>query len=472
MGENGAGKSTLIKVLSGAHRPDDGTVEINGQPVVISSPAASRRLGISVIYQEFNLIPALTVRENIFLGQEKAPLVARRREHDRVRELLARLGCDIDPEARCDRLSVAYQQIVEIAKALLLDAKIIVMDEPSAALSGKEVDRLLEIVSDLKSRGLGIIYITHRLEEVFAIADRVTVLRDGENVITEAVEQLDRRQLIEAMVGRPMESEFPRRDHRPGEARLRVTDLSRGKAVRNVSFEVRQGEILALSGLVGAGRTETARLLFGADRRDHGTITLDGKPLRLRTPREAIREGICLLTEDRKAQGLILNQSVRDNFSLPNLARLSWYGWLRGRFEQSQFAQYIDQFQITLRDQLQAAKDLSGGNQQKIVLSKWLERNCEVIIFDEPTRGIDVGAKYEIYLLMNQLAAEGKSIIMISSEMPEVLGMADRILVMHNGQIQGEITDVANTTQADVLELAIGELAIGELAIRTTHKPD
>ena len=458
LGENGAGKSTLIKVLGGAHVPEEGTIEIEGRPVSIANPHDSQRAGIGIIYQEFNLVPELTVRENIFLGQEGGTLrwISARSEYRRARQLFERLGVPIDPEALCGSLTVAQQQIVEIAKALALDARIIVMDEPSAALTLKEVDRLFAIIRELQTQGIGIIYISHRLDEIFQVADRVTVLRDGAYVGTEPIDTLTRERMIEMMVGRSIDDEFPKhRGATIGEARLVVRNLCRGRAVKDVSLSVRRGEVLGLTGLVGAGRTETARLIFGADRSERGEIELDGKRLRIHHPRDAIAAGICLLTEDRKSQGLVLGQTCLENFGLPNVGAFTRFGLLRHRRERAAFAGYITSLQIKLTDHDQLVGTLSGGNQQKIVLAKWLERNADVIIFDEPTRGIDVGAKYEIYLLINRLAAQGKAILMISSELPEVLGMSDRILVMHEGRVTGEIADVVNATQEQVMNLAI-----------------
>lgn len=456
LGENGAGKSTLMKVLGGAHRPDDGTIAIDGRDMMFRSPQESRAAGVAVMYQEFTLVPGLTAVENIFLGQEqsRAGFVARSDERRRATELFARLGVEIDLNVPCRRLSTAQQQLVEIAKALALDARIIVMDEPTAALTSHEATRLFDIIRDLARQGIGIISITHRLEEVFAIADRVMVLRDGGNVGERPIARITRSEMIELMVGRELAGEFPPRTASIGEPRLEVAHLSRPPAVRDVSFAVRCGEILAITGLVGAGRTETVRLIFGADPRDSGEIRLDGKLLAISSPRDAIAAGIGLLTEDRKLQGLVLGHSVRENFALPNLGRLSRRGFVDLAREREAVGRSVDQLHIKVASQEQAVGTLSGGNQQKVVLAKWLARNCEVLIFDEPTRGIDVGAKYEIYLLMNGLVVAGKSIIMISSELPEVLGMADRILVMHDGRVTGEITDVPRASQEQVMELA------------------
>ena len=457
LGENGAGKSTLIKVLAGAHRPDAGSIRLLGRETVIRDPGDAQRLGVAVIYQEFNLIPALTARENIFLGREQtaAGFLRQRQEHRDAQALFRRIGVEIDPEAPCRELAVAEQQVVEIAKALALQARIIVMDEPTATLTPPEVQRLFAIVRDLKAHGLGVIYISHRLEEIFSVADRVMVLRDGKLVATRAIGQVTRADLIEMMVGRPLDQEFPERHGVIGADRLVAKNLCRGRKVRDVSFAIRGGEVLGLTGLIGAGRTETARLLFGADRPDSGSLELDGRPLQIKNPRDAMRAGIGLLTEDRKTEGLVLNRSARENFGLPNVFQFARWGFVQARRESAAFGRYVESLAIKLPHAEQLAKYLSGGNQQKVVLSKWLARNCHVIIFDEPTRGIDVGAKYEIYLLIRQLAAQGKAILMISSELPEVLGLSDRILVMGDGRLTGEISDVPNATQQQIMELAV-----------------
>jgi len=457
LGENGAGKSTLMKVLGGAHRADAGVLEMDGAEVSFGSPQEARAAGIAVIYQEFNLVPELTAAENIFLGQEatRAGFVARGEERRRTADLFRRLGVAIDLDTPCSRLTTAQQQLVEIARALARDTRIIVMDEPTAALTAGEVSRLFEIIHDLKSRGIAVIYISHRLDEIFALADRVVVLRDGRNVGTRPIGGLERKQLIEMMVGRELADEYPRRTAAPGPVRLVVSGLCRGKAVRDVSFTVRAGEILAIAGLVGAGRTETLRLIFGADKRHAGDIILDGCKLDIRSPRDAIAAGIGLLTEDRKLQGLVLGQSVRENFALPNLGTLSRFAFVDGRREREAFGRHADQLRIKVPHEEERARNLSGGNQQKVVLAKWLERDCEVLFFDEPTRGIDVGARHEIYLLMNELAARGKAIVMVSSELPEVLGLADRILVMHEGRITGEIASGPTVTQEEIMRLAM-----------------
>jgi ribose transport system ATP-binding protein len=458
LGENGAGKSTLMKVLGGAVGLDAGTIEIDGHPIVFHSPREARDAGVAVIYQEFSLIPGLNATENIFLGQEiknRSGIIDVAKERSRTREILRQLGSEIDLDIPCRKLNTAQQQLVEIAKAIVFDARILVMDEPTAALSSREVESLFKLIAEIKSQGIGIIYISHRLQEVFEIADRVTFLRDGKHVGDSPLHSLTRRTMIERMVGRELKDEFPKRSVNIGEPRLVVKNFCRRMAVRNFSMVVRRGEIVALTGLVGAGRTEAVRLIFGAELADSGEISLDGKRLRIRSPRDAIAAGIGLLTEDRKLQGLVLSHSLLDNFGLPNLDLHSRAGFLRANAERRSFLQYKESLNIRIARPEQRVGNLSGGNQQKVVLAKWLARRCEVLIFDEPTRGIDVGGKFEIYSLMNELVAAGKSIIMISSELSEVLGMADRLLVMHEGQITGEIEDVTSATQEQIMNLAV-----------------
>ena len=459
LGENGAGKSTLIKVMGGAHQADSGTLSVDGLPQHWHKPTDSLDAGVAIIYQEFNLVPGLSAAENVFLGIEPADFgwVRKSEEKAKVEEVFKRIGAEIKPDALCDSLTVAEKQLVEIAKALVRDARILVMDEPSAALTKKEVEQLYILIDDLKEKGIGVVYVSHRLEEIERVADRAIIMRDGERVGQLSRDELDRSKIIEMMVGRKLENEFPQVKRTPGAIRLKAINLNRGRKVRNVSLAVKAGEILALTGLVGAGRTETVRLLFGADRGDSGEVELDGKKLKLATPADAIEAGICLLSEDRKDQGLILGQSIKENFGLPNLKKFSSKGWLDSQAEAESFSQYIKKLQIKVSGHRQLASQLSGGNQQKVVLSKWLERNAEILIFDEPTRGIDVGAKFEIYQWMNQLASEGKGIIMISSELPEVLGMSDRILVMKEGELMGELCNSPEVTQETLMNLAIGE---------------
>ncbi len=458
LGENGAGKSTLIKVLGGAHIADHGSIFIEGQKMQLAHPVEAQKAGISIIYQEFNLIPDLTVWENITLGREHARygFVQKGQEIQHARELFRKIGLEIDPNDLCRDISVGQQQTVEIAKALSINARIMVMDEPSAALTTREVEALFNIIRELKRRGIGIIYISHRLDEVFEICDSVMVMRDGELVGTADVKETTKERLIEMMVGRSLDEEFPKVKATPGKEVLRVESLKRGHKVKNVSFHVRAGEVLGFSGLVGAGRTETMRLIFGADIPDSGHIFMDNRQIAITSPSDAMRHRICLLSENRKEEGILLGASVVENFGLPNLQEFSTGMFVNERQEKKAFTGFVESLKIKISSHDELAKNLSGGNQQKLVLAKWLQQNCDVIIFDEPTRGIDVGAKYEIYLLINRLAAAGKAIIMVSSELPEILGMSDRIIVMHEGRIVGEIQDVEHATQEQILGMAIG----------------
>lgn len=458
LGENGAGKSTLIKILGGAHEPSSGQIILDGNEIHFHHPLQARDAGIAVIYQELNLIPGLTIRENIFLGQEskKAPFLDHGGERSRARACLERVGMPLDPDLLCSSLTVAQQQAVEIAKALAREARLVVMDEPSAALSPREVEQLFNIVRDLRRQGIGVIYISHRLEEIYEVCDRVVILRDGEQVGEGRVGDLTRDRLIELMVGRPLESEFPRRKSKIGEVTIEVSGLCRGSKVREVSFRARAGEVLGFAGLVGSGRSETMRVLFGADRKEKGTIRLGEEDVEISDPRDAIRNGICFLSEDRKGEGLVLKHSVIENFALPNLDHFSRNGILDRNLERKEFDRYTRELRIKIPSPDQLARNLSGGNQQKVVLAKWLAHRSEIIIVDEPTRGIDVGAKFEIYQLINRLAEAGKTIILVSSELEEVLGMSDRIIVMHEGEVRGELDDVSSATAEDILTMAIG----------------
>ncbi len=461
VGENGAGKSTLIKVVTGAHAPDSGQIKIDGREIRITDPTVAYRAGVAAIYQEFNLVPAQSIRANLFLGREKGKwgVINEVSERTASNEIFTRLGVNLDSEIPAGELSIAHQQLVEIARALLTNTRLLIMDEPTAALSPREVEKLFAILLDLRAAGHGIIFISHRLDEVFQIADRVTVMRDGATIgcwpITSDSTGLTRTELIEQMVGRPLEQEFPKISHEIGKPLLSVKDLAGGR-VHDVSFSVRRGEVLGIAGLVGAGRSDVARLIFGADKLSTGEIFYDGKRISIDSPRDAINQGICLLTEDRKRQGLVLDLSALENVSLPNLNQWSRWGWISRPCERDCFDHFVDSLNIKLANPHQKARHLSGGNQQKLLIARWLENDAQVILFDEPTRGIDVGAKYEMYLLINELAARGKAIVVISSELPEIIGMSDRILVMHEGRISGEITDVTATTQAQIMELAVG----------------
>ena len=461
VGENGAGKSTLIRIVSGAERPDSGRIEFDGEPAAFGSPAEARRKGIAVVHQELSLAPQLSVRENLFLGAgwSRRGIVRRRWEEREARRLLGLLEIDIDPDTRCSELSLGARQAVEIAKALALEPRLLILDEPTSALSPREARALLRQVRELARRGGAAIYISHRLDEIEEVADRVAVLRDGE--LVECIDRrapLDRDALIEAMVGRSLSAEFPPRLPGPiGEPRLEVRGLSAGRRVRDVSFGIRRGEILGLAGLVGAGRSEVARIVFGAEPREAGEVRLDGLRLDPGSPRQAIAAGICLLPEDRRGHGLVLTQSARANFALPNLDRFRRPGSVVDRRREGRaFARWRKQLDIRLARSGQRVGTLSGGNQQKVVIARWLERGARVVLCDEPTRGIDVGARYEIYEWVRRMAAEGKAVLLISSELEEVLGMSDRVLVMHEGRIRGEIEDPASAEPATVLRMAAG----------------
>jgi len=455
-GENGAGKSTLIKVLSGAIRPDAGSVALDGKELGHINPHDAIRLGISTIYQEFNLVPFLSVAENIFFGLEprRFGLLDKKRMHRMASRLCEEMGVDLDTHARVKDLGVAYQQIVEILKAVSRDARILIMDEPTAPLTTREIDVLFGIVERVRRKAVTIIYISHRLEEIFRICDRVSVLRDGRRVMTTETKATNQQELVSFMVGRKLDDVYPARDSRPGAELLRIQDLRNGK-LRGVSFALREREILGIGGLVGAGRTELARAVFGADAFVCGLMCLAGKELRIRKPRDAIRWGIGLLPEDRKQHGLLLSMSVKQNISFPILKALSLCGLLRRQREHRLCLDLSRRLNVKTPSLDQRAKNLSGGNQQKVVLAKWLGTHSGILIFDEPTRGIDVGAKQEIYNLLNQFVAEGKSIIMISSEMPELMGMSDRILVMRNGVVAGTL-EKGDFSQEKILMLASG----------------
>jgi ribose transport system ATP-binding protein len=457
VGENGAGKSTLVKILAGAVLADQGEIRIEGHAVEIPSPHAAQQLGVSMIYQEFNLVPHLTVAENIFLGREPQVvpgIIDWGRMYREAQAVLDRLGVKLDVRAPVSRLSVAQQQMVEIAKAISTNAKLIVMDEPSATLTEHELARLFDLIRALRADGVSIIYISHRLEEIFEIADRVTVLRDGQFIGRHRVSEVTKDDIIHMMVGRQLTAQIPKRNVQIGEEALRVEGLS-GRIVHDVSLVVHAGEIVCLTGLVGAGRSEVARLIFGADARRAGRILLRGKEVRIRSPREAIRRGIGFVTEDRKEQGLVLGLTVRENVTLAHLDLLSHYGFIRRQQERSAAARLIQSLRIRTPSPEQLTRNLSGGNQQKVVLAKWLLTQSRVLLFDEPTRGIDVGTKAEMYQLMGDLAARGVAMLMITSELPEAIGMADRILVMHEGRIAAEIPR-AEATPEKIMFYATG----------------
>ncbi|UYZ14442.1 sugar ABC transporter ATP-binding protein [Brevibacillus sp. WF146] len=459
MGENGAGKSTLMKILGGIYQRDGGTIVVKGQTQENMTPDIAAKRGIAIIHQELNLIPHLSVMENIFLGREftygKSGFVNWSRMRTEAKRWLEQLAIDLDPATPVSELSVGQQQMIEIAKALSMQADILVLDEPTAALTNREIDALFDVIAALKRKGVGMIYISHRMEEIFQISDRITVLRDGRYVGTVRTAETSLDELVKMMVGREITDRFPKVEVKPGEERLRVENLTvRGK-LSGISFSVRSGEIVGVAGLMGAGRTEMAKALFGAERIDGGAIFVDGKPVRISQPIDAIRAGIALVTEDRKEEGLVLPLSVRENIALPNLAKLSSLGVMNRRAEQALSDETIRRLLIKTAGGEQAAGSLSGGNQQKVVIGKWLATQPKILILDEPTRGVDIGAKKEIYDIMNRLAQEGVAILMISSELPEVLGMSDRVLVMHEGRITGSFSR-AEATQELIMHAATG----------------
>lgn len=457
VGENGAGKSTMIKTISGAIQPTQGTIEINGKIFESMEPELSRENGIAVIYQEFTLIPVLTAAENIYLGEfiMKGMVLDRKEMNQRAAELFGRLNVRIDPETKVADLTTGYQQIVEIAKAISKNAKLLIMDEPSAPLTTSETEAMFKIVDKLKADGVTIIYISHRMEEIFRLSDRVSVLRDGKYITTVSTNETSKAELIRFMVGRELMETYPRRKNKACETSLAIKNLS-GNGVKNISFDVKKGEIFGLAGLIGAGRTELAQLIFGCEKITGGEIILNGKSIRPGSCINAIEEGIALVPEDRKRHGLVLDMSVKENTSMPKLRQISRLMAIDTQKEKRLAEDYRESLNIKSPSIDQKTKNLSGGNQQKVVLAKWLAMNPEVLIFDEPTRGIDVGAKQEIYKIMNDLAEEGKTIIMISSDMEELLGVADRIAILCRGRIAGILEDREAFRQEVILAKSAG----------------
>jgi len=453
LGENGAGKSTLIKILAGIYTAEEGEVRLHGKREDIRSVADSQRHGISVIHQELCLVPGLTIADNIFLGRElaKGQFIQDENENVKAAELMATLGLELPPNTKVSALSVAQQQMVEIAKALSVDADILVMDEPTAALTERETVLLYQVIRRLQAEGISIIYISHRMEELFTITDRVTVMRDGEYIGTRVTAETTKNELIAMMVGRELTDLYKRNTAEPGEIVLEVKDLCRRKALDNISFAVRKGEILGIAGLVGAGRSETARCLFGVDPYDSGEIRVEGKPVQIKSVRDAMDIGIALVPEDRKEEGLVLIRSISYNITLAVLDELK----KAGKNENELVDRYIQALSIKTPGNDQVVNNLSGGNQQKVVIAKWLAAGPKVLILDEPTRGVDVGARVEIYGIMSDLARQGVAVIMISSDLPEVINMSDRVLVMAQGRIAGELCG-DEITQESVMEYATG----------------
>lgn len=461
LGENGAGKSTLIKILSGACQKTDGQIFLQGREIEIRHPRQAQDLGIRVIYQELNLVPSLSAAENIFLGRESTLLpgiLNRGKMQESAQKVLEDLGIRIDARKPVRELGIAEQQMVEVAKALSTDSRILMMDEPTSALTEKEIKQLFATIHKLKQKGVSIIYISHRMEEIFEIGDRVTILRDGRLVGTRSIHEVTRSELIRLMVNRELKEQYPKQKAPRGDEALSVQGLGRTGVLKDISFSLHRGEVLGIAGLLGSGRTELARVLFGADRADAGTILVKGQRQEVNSTRSAIRLKIGLVTEDRKSQGLLLKLSVKDNICLPSLEKFSRFGIMDRRREDEAARRYVRQLGIKTPGLHQRVMFLSGGNQQKVVLSKWLCSEADILILDEPTRGIDVGSKVEIYEWINRLAAEGAAIIMISSELPEILGMSDRILVMRRGTVAGELP-ADQATQESILQLALGSYA-------------
>lgn len=453
VGENGAGKSTLIKVLAGIYQPNKGEIILDGKPCRFNSPIEARRAGISVVHQEIKLAEPLSVAENMFLGnvQLKNGLVDWKGMRRRAREIVEDLGMDIDINAQVSSLTVAKKQIVEIMHAINNNSRILIMDEPSAVLTDRELEVMFRIVKQLRDEGITIIYISHRLDEIFGLCSNVSVLRDGCHIDTIPVASVDRQGLINMMVGREMGQEYPKEVGNVGGTILEVKNLSRG-ILQDISFEVKSGEVFGISGLVGAGRTELARAILGIDKPESGEVYVRGKKVHYRTFADAIRDGLGLIPEDRKLQGLVQIMSVKRNTTLVNMKRVLRAGVISSSLEEKLSKEYANKLHVVTPSMETEVQYLSGGNQQKVVIAKWLFQNSEILFLDEPTRGIDVGAKAEIYRLINRMAKEGKTIIMISSEMPELLGMCDRIMVMHEGHKMGEL-NAAEATQAKIMAL-------------------
>ena len=457
MGENGAGKSTLMKILCGMYPATQGEIMIDGKTVKISSPIDAKRLGIAMIHQELSAFHELTVAANMFMNREykRGFLLDDKRMNQAAAEILADLNISIDPKLKMNRLSVAEMQLVEIAKAVSTDADIIIMDEPTSALTEAEVANLYKTVRDLRSRGKAIVYISHKIEEIFAIADEITVLRDGDFVAHDTIEAFDHDKLISLMVGRTLNQQFHKTHHSFGDVLLKVEDMSRSGKFSSVSFEVRAGEVLGISGLIGAGRTEVVETVFGLDRADSGDVYIAGEKVNIRSPRDAISHGLALVSEDRKNVGLNLVGSVKENITMANLEKYCRFGVIKSREEKKAGDGLMDMLSVKAHSRDTLVSALSGGNQQKVILARWMSTNPKVLILDEPTKGIDVGAKAEIYKLIDEFTAQGGCVIMVSSEMPEILGMSDRIAVMHEGELVA-VFDRDEATQEKLLSAAVG----------------
>ena len=458
MGENGAGKSTLMKILTGVYTKDAGTVLVDGQEVTYKSPQEAEKAGIVFIYQEMNSLFDLTVEENLFMGKEITKgfgICDKKAMRAKAREVMEKMGVNIDVGATMSDLSVGQQQMVEICKALMADAKVLIMDEPTAALTESETKVLFEVVNSLRDKGVSIVYISHRMEEIFELCDRITVLRDGEYVDTRYIKDINMDDIVQMMIGREIGERYPKRDCKIGEEVLRVEGLSHEKYFKDVSFNVRAGEVLGVAGLMGAGRTEIMQTIFGNYPLSGGKLFIEGKEVHIKNPREAIAAGIGFITEDRKTEGLLLEKSISENIEICNLGKVSKSGVLNAKKRSDLVKRGIEEFRIRCFGPDHECNNLSGGNQQKVVLAKWIYTDPKILILDEPTRGVDIGAKKEIYSVINDLAAKGVAVIMVSSELPEVLGMSDRIMVVHEGHVTG-IIDATGADQAKVMTLATG----------------
>jgi ribose transport system ATP-binding protein len=458
MGENGAGKSTLMNILTGLHKKDQGTITIDGKEMKFDNPKQAEEFGIAFIHQELNVWPEMTVLENLFINKEpvtKFGLINTRKMKAVANEQFEKLNISIPLTKEAEQCSVGQQQMIEIAKALMTDAKVIIMDEPTAALTDREIDTLFTVIRSLKKAGVSIVYISHRMEEIFTICDSITVMRDGRTVDTTPIPETNFDEVVKKMVGRELTDRFPARDPKPGETMLEVRNLTKKGLFEKVSFRVRAGEIVGVSGLMGAGRTEIMRTIFGLDGRYEGEILVNGKQVTIKTPDQAVKLGLGFITEDRKDEGLVLDFSLKDNIALPSLYSFTKKGLINDKSEQDFVEMLIKRLTIKTESARTHAGKLSGGNQQKVVIAKWIGIGPKVLILDEPTRGVDVGAKREIYQLMNELTDRGVAIVMVSSELPEVLGMSDRILVVHEGTIAGELSK-EEATQEKIMTLATG----------------
>ncbi|MEC1958995.1 ribose ABC transporter ATP-binding protein RbsA [Bacillus subtilis] len=458
MGENGAGKSTLMNILTGLHKSDHGQISINGNETYFSNPKESEQHGIAFIHQELNIWPEMTVLENLFIGKEissKLGVLQTRKMKALAKEQFDKLSVSLSLDQEAGECSVGQQQMIEIAKALMTNAEVIIMDEPTAALTEREISKLFEIITALKKNGVSIVYISHRMEEIFAICDRITIMRDGKTVDTTNISETDFDEVVKKMVGRELTERYPKRTPSLGDKVFEVKNASVKGSFEDVSFYVRSGEIVGVSGLMGAGRTEMMRALFGVDRLDTGEIWIAGKKTAIKNPQEAVKKGLGFITENRKDEGLLLDTSIRENIALPNLSSFSPKGLIDHKREAEFVNLLIKRLTIKTASPETHARHLSGGNQQKVVIAKWIGIGPKVLILDEPTRGVDVGAKREIYTLMNELTERGVAIIMVSSELPEILGMSDRIIVVHEGRISGEI-HAREATQERIMTLATG----------------